>query len=554
MAFQREVGGSAAQATDYHDLLTKQVQFYCSQHVATVVINNGGTGGTYVIGDVITLTPSTSSDHLVARFEVLTVSAGQILTMRILDSGAFAQQAASAVVGGAAGTGYVIGDILEVQGGTSRCPAKFQVATLSGSAVATVTLFEGGGVYSATPANDAATIGIGPTAFAGDDAATLTVTYTALTATTALAVTGGGGTGATVDITLAETGWTVDGRNTNNTTFNSLVNEKEVVLVGDATGFTNKPYIGYGTFSQTSGINERYIIGFVGLITHNPSIALSAQVSILGNPGTWSDGNPYLLCDEDQGQSMDFWLSADDLRVCGVININQGAANTDDGEYMHFYHGFMDTFATESEDPYPMYVFASSRQTNIDPSVGSANITGLAENIAPSGGAGPGHFFQAEAALWRPVTNSQSVTNQQRENVCSPMCRTTSINGSSDTDTIIAEGPIAFHTGFGSTNRLSPTVRLLPIPGTTPQHFPLPLTIIYRPGGVGLDETSDTPRGQLRGCFWIYNSDDAAATIVNFSEDFVTVGGPAPAGDRYPVFHTHVQNQLYHSICIKEDV
>ena len=53
-----------------------------------------------------------------------------------------------------------------------RVPAVFKVATLSGSAVATVTLWQAGS-YTSTPANAAATTG-----GSGNGACTLTVTYT----------------------------------------------------------------------------------------------------------------------------------------------------------------------------------------------------------------------------------------------------------------------------------------------------------------------------------------------------------------------------------------
>lgn len=544
MAWQSEVGAAQAQATDYHDLLNKQVQFYCSRHVATATVDSGGSG--YSVGDIVEL-PHASA-HLVARFEVTSESSGVVTGLRIVCNGAYAQQAASATVS-AGGSGYVVGDVLEVQGGSSRCPAKFSVATLSGSAVATVSLFEGGGVYSSTPSNPAATEGVGPAAFAGNDACTLTITYQSIIGTSGLSTTSASGTGLTVDITLAETGWAVDGRNTNNSSFNSVSNEKQVVLIGDGTGLTNKPYIGLATLTQTSGVDTRYAIAHIGLITHNPSLALDLQLGIRGNPGTFSDGNAYILCDENQLQSMDFWLSADDLRVCGVVNINPSAVLTDNGLYQHFYHGYGNTYATETEDPYPMVVFAAARATNINPSIATSNITGLSEHLTGTGLSGPGAFYQSEAGAWRAITNSQNTANQQNTTICMPMARMTPISGATDPNRIVNEGPMRFDTGFGSLNRSSPTVRLLPVPGSSDLLYPIPLTILYRPGGSTLNETLDTPRVQLRDCFFVYNTNGSGATISNFSEDYITIGS-----DRYRVFHTHTSTQLYSYICIREDV
>jgi len=83
------------------------------------------------------------------------------------------QLTAAAVHAGGGGSGYAVGDILTVAGGTAREAAQVRVLTLSGSAVATVAI-EYGGLYSANPT------------------------------TSANAVTGGGGSGCTLDLTLAQ--------------------------------------------------------------------------------------------------------------------------------------------------------------------------------------------------------------------------------------------------------------------------------------------------------------------------------------------------------------
>ena len=543
MAFQREVGGSSNRATDVRDLLTKLVAFATSQHVATVAINNGGTGGTYVVGDVVTLTDA--SAYLDARFEVLTVSAGQILTMRIQDSGAFAIRASSATVG-TGGSGYVVGDILQVQGGSAREEAKFEVATLSGSAVATVTLFETGGAYSSTPSNDAATLGIGPSTFAGDDACELTVTYGSLIGTTGLSVTGGGGSGATVDITLAETGWDASERNTNDRLITTFDLQKQVTFKGDASGKTNKPFFSIRTRVDESGVIDRFNLELNGQITHNASLDVDSQ--LLPSTSVFMPGN------EDELQDIDFWISADDQRIFMVTNINPGAGSTDDGVYMHLYAGYLDTFATESEDPYPMMVFASSRTANVDPAVASQSITGISECVAPTASTAPCYYYRAEDSSWVNVFNSQNLSaSQEVTNGMFPLCQVPIIDSTSFRSyNVSAPGPISFYTGIGSTSRASPSVRYMPIPGTTPVHLPIPLTIISRPGDAAPSATLDTVRGQVRGVYWISASTGTGstpATITDFSEDFVTIGS-----DRYRVFHTHVHTQLYHYICVLEDV
>ena len=547
MAWQPEVGAGSNRATTYHDLVTKLVAFATSQHVATVAINAAGLG--YVAGDILTLTHAGA--YLDARFEVLTVGgAGDITSLRIVSSGAFADRiAAAAVVAG--GANYAVGDILLLTDGAGRERGKCIVATLAVTAVATVNVFETGGAYLVPPGAASPTVGVGPSTFAGDNNCTLTAAMTGLIGLAGLAATGGTGAGATVDITLAETGWTVDSRNTNIRSFNGVTNEKEVVLVGDATGMTNKPYIGLGTLTRTSGINTRYAVAFYGLITHNPALALSAQVGMRGDPGTWSDGNAYLVCNQDQVQPMDFWFTIDEFRVAGIINNNPGAANTDDGQYLHFYHGFMNAFATEYENPYPMLVAASARATNIDPGAGSTQITGLSELAAPAGLSCGCLFYRAEDATWVAMYNSQNLsTTVANPHVMAPVAYLNVILATgTDVDAVVNLGPLSFYIGIGSTGRAAPTRRLFPVPGAVGHHFPIPLTVLSRPGGTTLNQVLDTARGQLRGFFWVYNTDSAGATINNFSEDYVTIGT-----DRYRIFHTHVQRQLYHFIAILEDV
>jgi hypothetical protein len=541
--WQANVGSGSGRATNKHDLVTKFVALMTSQGVATVAINAAGTG--YTVGDVLTLTHAGA--YQVARFEVTTVGGGGAITgLRITSNGAFGNRATSATVS-AGGTNYAVGNILEVQGGSTRCKAKFQVATLSGSAVATVTPFEDGGAYATTPSNPAATTRIGPTAGTGSGC-TLTVTYSGLIGTTGLSVTGGTGTGATVNITLAQAGWTAE-RNTNNITFNGVTNEKEVVLKGDAAGRTNKPYLAFATLTRTSGINTRHVVALHSMIAHNLAIALSAQPGILGDPGTWSDEFPYIHCDENQLQEMDFWLSVSDREIHGVIDTNSSAGNSDDRQLHQFYAGFLNTFATEVEDPYPMYM-AANRGTNIDPSAGSTNLTGLGEVIAPGGGSfNTGVlFYQSETSTWARVFNSREVASQEGNNVVFPLGNLQGITTASSSDNVVYDGPVPFHTGVGSLNRSSPTRRLFPVPGTTPYQFLYPLTLVSRPAGA-YNPVLDSARGNLNGCFFVYNTDAAGATITNFALDYITVGS-----DRYRVFHSHVQRQPYHYVAMKESV
>lgn len=541
MAWQPEVGSGSDRATNTQDFLTKLVQMACSQHVATVAINAAGTS--YTVGDELTLTHA--SAHLDARFEVTSVGgSGEVTGLRIIASGAFAQQATSATVT-TGGTGYAVGDIIQVQGGTSRLPAKFEVATLSGSAVATVDLFEGGGVYSATPSNPAATEGVGPDTFAGNDAATLTVSYQAIIGTTGLTVTGGTGSSATVDITLAESGWTVDGRDRNDWADDDAANgdEKQVTLVGDASGSTNKPYVHLATGRTVSGLDTRHWVEVWMSLAHNASLDIDGQPG--KSPDYVSDGGCFLLFPSNASGDADFWLSIDDQRILAIVNENP-TATTDDGRYQQLYAGYMDRMATESEDPYPAMVFASSRNRDVDPSTQNDDITSLAEMRATSDG--PGYYYRSEAGAWTQIKNNDTLSITDEDDVMFPFGSHQLESSSSSAETIVKGGPILLNSDAIKRDRSSSGQTIRPCPGTTDEYFLFPLCVV-RQHGTTADDTTDGPRGVLRGAHFVYNDDGSGSAINNFSEDYITIGT-----DRYRVFHNHVNTERYQFTAVKEDV
>lgn len=100
----------------------------------------------------------------------------------------------------AGGSNYAVGDVLKVVGGTQTAQAEFQVATLSGSAVATVTLLQAGN-YTVLPSNPAATtssVGTGATLTVAWGVLSVKVTNsgTGYIAAPIVAFTGGGGSAA----------------------------------------------------------------------------------------------------------------------------------------------------------------------------------------------------------------------------------------------------------------------------------------------------------------------------------------------------------------------
>lgn len=553
MAFQREVGSGSNRATDYRDGTTKWITMMTSRHMELVVINAGGTG--YVVGEVITVTHAGA--YLDFRAEVMAESAGVVTELLITSSGAFADRIASVAVDGG-GTGYSVGEILEIQGGSSREPGKAIVDTESAGVITAVSVFETGGVYSTPPGlSGAATLGIGPNAFAGDDAATLDLTMTGIVGDTALATTASAsGTGLTVDVTLVESGWSVDGRNTNSYVNDTFTDEKTCVLVGDAAGRTNKPYVAFQTSALVTGPDTRYATVIFAMAAHNPAIPihLQANISPVYNVSTGALANniPQVLWNENQVQENDFWITVDDTRAAGVVNINPGAGTTDDGKYFQWHTGLLDIYGTELEQPYSMFTFGSAILIQINPDLQNTLITSMAEMMGAFGAANSsGFFFSPQDVIWYPIINTIDGTLTARSRIMYPMGRPFGQGGSPDGDSIAGEGPLETWADWSTLNRGSSANLLLPVfSDSQPQIFLWPLNVMQKFSTPLVGR--DGPIGEVRGVYWLSATDENGDQITNFSEDFITIGtGP---GSRYRVFHNHVHTDRYQYIAIREDV
>lgn len=557
MAWQSEVGSGTNRATGYHDYLTKLVDMITSQHVATVAINAAGTG--YVVGDVLTLTHAGAV--LDAKFEVTTVGgSGDITGLRINCSGAFSNRVATVAVN-AGGTGYSVGEVLEILGGSGRVKAKAQVDTVAAGVITAVSLFENGGAYATAPTLTAATTrGVGPSTFAGNDDATLDLTMTTLVGTTGLSVTGGTGSSATVDITLAESGWAVDddssnSANTNNHSYNSVTNEKIVRLVGDATGFTNKPYVFLLSGTETVGLDTRYFLAVVGGLSHNPSNDVDGQTGRSPGfaSGAFGDDGCYLLFPQNDANDFDFWISVDEFRVYTQINENP-SANTDDGRYQGMHFGFMDRMGTETEDPYPYLVFASAKDRDANPATTSVDtITSIAE-LRYSGSAGDRgvcYYYRTEAADWTNVQNNDAGAAGRVTDAMFPFGRINTVQSASGEDDKITQyGDFGFNNDVIKRDRTASTRVMSQVPGSTDEYWLVPLVVVRGPSDAvsGADLVSEFPRGTVRGVFWIYNDDGAGSALTNFSEDYATI-----SGERYRIFHNHGETDRYQYIAVKED-
>lgn len=569
VAVQIETGSGSARATSRFDWLNKRVSFLTGRHVATVAVNAGGTG--YAQGDTFELATNTG-EHLRARFEVTSVSSGVVTGIRIISNGSYGDRLSGTITINAGGTGYPASSssvVLEVQGGTSRMPCKLLAATNGSGVVTSAVLFEdlgsgGGGVYSAVPSYPATTVTVGPNAVTGSGCTVTFSSSTGIIGTTGLAttaLTGSGNDDLTVDITLAETGWTVDGRNTNDHAINGEVNEKEVVIVGDAAGLTNKPYIAYRTATEDVALNVHHAIVCVGLVSHNPAMDLSAHSPI--SPGITSetaiDGETsasVMLPDTGAGLSeVDLWMAADDSHFREIAQLDETAAVSDNGLYWHHYAGFLDRVGVETENPYPLFVFASTRDITTPADTVSYNHTGFVQCVF-AGTNGAASFYDNIAGAFEPYRNANAAANPGAQpRIVMPNGRVTHNTGGSQVsaDYIVVDSGLVRLWGddddgaiFDNESNDGVPARVLRwIPGSANLPFLWPVTLVKKSTGTSA-VVSDRIQGNVKGVFWIPSDNGSGQRIANFSEDYVTINGV-----RYLCFHSCARNQAYHYIAFQ---
>ncbi len=529
MTWQTELVVSGADS--YREFQASMVSVMTSLNVSAIAVNAAGTG--YIVGDVLTI--AHASAYHTCKVEVLTIGgSGEVLTVRINTGGAYAERVTSAVVGAAAGSGYVVGDILKVDAGSgvSLEDAFYVVATLSGSAVATVTKKFTGGSYSTSPTTDEATTEGVSTGFAGDDAATLDLTLQTIMGATGIAGTGGTGSSATFDPTLTATGWkTLYDRFDHDWGTQTDNNDRDVVLEGTvSTGDT--PIIGFASVMGESGALDRYALAMFGMTAFNSAVALTAQPNI--GPLAWDKSTTegaHLLITEEVAEANSWWISVTGRRVYGCV---RGNVSGETDSYHTFYSGFMNQYGTATTSPYPMLVAGSSYNNNQD--TFSSKHTGLAECYQEEGSRnGPVYFLRKTDLIWAEVVNGITSSVQK--------VRTMWPNGQLDENT---DGPNQLITDenfrrLGNDGVISSSIRAnlsnyhYPAPGANDEFVMLPLTVTDR-GASGTDDLDTHIAGELDGCFWTggTKADGTAFT----SEDFIENA----AGDRYRIFPCNSQS------------
>lgn len=525
----------------YRELLTLMSALATSQHVSAEVINAAGTG--YVVGEIITLTHAGAFAD--ATFEVLTIGGGgSVTSLKRRNWGAFSNRVATVAVN-AGGTGYAVGDILEIQGGTETQMAKAQVDTEAAGVITGVSVFETGGAYTVAPGlTGAATLGIGPSTFAGDDAATLDLTMTGLIGTTALATTASAaGTGLTLDITLTATGWSTGSQNgmrdTNDLSVNSINDEKQLALKGTVTG-GDEPFVLFRTGTTPSGPDTNYWITWAASDAYNPAVDFQSQAGLLGD--TLATLNSAHYTPMFDAKTQDCWISISQRKFLAAIK-TPGLVTL---SYQFGYTGLGNPFATAVNNPYPLVVGASGLgQSNDFPD--SNQITGPVEAFTDTTSV----FFvrRHESGGFVGCLNRfpGPTGTAFRTRGIYPGMENDNLNNINDASTISFDGRIQMY-DLIRPDGLAPVVLMLPTPDSGGDLFvPIPLVCMEASSTQEPVATIDKLRVELENMFWVTGV-DSTGTDINAEDTITDVNG-----DRYRVIRGGQSTREYSLWCLKEE-
>lgn len=526
MAFQK---GTSAASGSYRGLLTRLVAFATSKHVSAVAVNAGGTG--YTVGDILTVTHAGAYAPLL--LEVLTLSGSAVATVAIRSAGAFSSRVASATVN-AGGTGYTTGHIVRLTTGTFTEFGKFTVTASAGVATA-VAVFETGGAYSADPTLTASpttsNIGLG-----SGTGLTVNVTMTGLIGTSGITCTGGTGSGATFDLTLTDTGWSALW-NRNNYSFNSITDEKEVILQGTVAG-GDAPLVGIRSYTATSG-DTRYGWLIAGMDSYNSGLTFATQPNV-GPDVVPSTNNGICLLMFDNAQS--YWFRVTPRKLVAVIKA-VGASVT---SYTSMYAGLLNPFGTQVESPYPMYLSGSTRAYSRKPDVGGFFVTGLTELFSDTIGLCPAVFRHPSTGAWTTVQNSNNGSAITTIVLYPIGAQALANSNPANEDDIGQYGQFNFQMGGAGVSLASgsaPTQIVMPTLGSN-ELLLIPPTIL--PGSSGDNTSEIVPRGELDGVYWIPGNKSDASVVA--SEDTITIGSL-----RYTIFANAHRTERYSFFAVAEN-
>lgn len=391
------------------------------------------------------------------------------------------------------GTGYTVGDVLSVAGGTGTVTALVEVTSVSGGVIDGVRILNQG-VYTVNPSSPNS-------------------------------ATGGTGSGASLTLTFAANGWTA---NRNSTWSGS---EKEVMLEGEGDG-GDAIHVGWRTFSNAgSGYYNWELHGMTG---YSSGQNMEGQPGV--SPGFHDNANNPLKCGAYvllHNVGLEYWFFITSYRIIGIVRV--GTA------YFNFYLGWGNRFTTESEYPYPLIVAGHTSSPTGISNQGqlTSGLTDPWRDDGADGNAAGPMFIRYTDGTWYSVWNGVAGTSSRavaRDRVVMPagFPYGAEHNDIGQEDKFIYNvadlTEIIPYTGLTGT----PTANLLPTPGSVDAYVLLPAPIVfYLP--------SHQMAAELDDVFWV----SAFGGVV--SEDRAIVGGNV-----YRIFQNCNRSDVYAYLAVKE--
>ena len=369
------------------------------------------------------------------------------------------------------GTGYAVGDVLTVAGGTSTAAAQVEVTSVAAGVIDGLRVHNSG-AYSANPASPNS-------------------------------ATGGTGSGASLTLTMADNGWTAELDSTWSGT------QKEVVLSSTGDG-GDAIFIGWRTLSDLATYYNWELHGMTGYtagqhLDNQPGVSPGFHDAALSA----NRAGAYLLL---FNATIEYWFYIDAYHV--KLEVKVGSS------YFNAYLGWADRYMTEAEYPYPMVVGGHSSLWNAlyNQSTLSSGLTDPWRSASGDGNSAGPMFVRFNDGAWYSVANQTVGSNSLaaiRVRTVLPAAHPGGALGDTPVDAadLFMSSTASFIDLFPNTGAASAAVATLDTtPGTTALRVVLPtLIVFFSPSIQAVCE--------LRGVFWA----SGAGSVV--SEDRIIVGG-----------------------------
>lgn len=503
-------------ATNYRNLLLQLKQLATSRHLSVVdSIAAGGTG--YTVGDILTLSGGTNTHS--ATVEVLTAPGGVVGSVKIKNGGAYTVDP---------------GDPVSTTGGTGTgCTLN---CTFADTGWATIRYLTQIGLTAATLVNDGAT-------YAANDTLTVSGGTFVTAATIKVLTVDGGGNILTFEVLtpgeytvapgspVSVTGGAGSGA-TFTCTFLGVVADDELILEGEGGG-TDEIFVGARTyFLSGPDVTNWELAGFTGYVATS-TFATQPGVS----PGRYdnqgsSPGGAFVPL---QNASMTYWASITSRRIVVVAKASSN--------YSSLHLGFLNQFGTSTEFPYPLYIAGSSADFQERFSSSLISYSGIADPIVKTGSSnnGPG-LYRTPAGAWGNVQNG--LQNGGTHSILDVfVVYPTGLNPAASA-AIATEDEIVASNAAVNWDNIIPTsgipgtqvTRLKKTPMTTGDLTSLwPSTLIVQSNTLGKGIM-----GEMHGVFWISAEGISAEDTITF------------ASEVYRVFKSGARGEIWTHFAMKE--